>query len=75
MHEFLIDLGVRIRQAREHAHMTQDELAEAMGVTSQRVIMWEHGRTRLHIDQVARIAQATDRAMWLLVPDWDGSED
>lgn len=75
MHEFLIDLGVRIRQAREHAQMTQEELGEAVGVTGQRILLWELGRVKLRADQVARVAQATDRPMWMLMPDWDGSED
>lgn len=69
MSEFLIDLGVRIKHARLHAKMTQLELGEALSVSSQRISHWESGDVNISVHQLAMIANATDRPVWMLVPD------
>ena len=69
MSEFLIDLGVRIKQARLHAKMTQLELGEALSVSPQRISHWESGDVNISVHQLALIADATDRPTWMLIPD------
>lgn len=38
---------ITLEAARVNADLTQDELAEKMGVTRQTVINWEKGRTEM----------------------------
>jgi transcriptional regulator with XRE-family HTH domain len=41
-----LSLGTRIRRARERRHLTQPELAEAVGVSVRAVGDWERDRRR-----------------------------
>ncbi len=60
-------LGWRIKQARNAANLSQERLAEALGVERLQVIRWEHGRALPSIERlptmaaVLRVTQA-----WLL---------
>ena len=38
-----LNLGTRIRELRRRDGRTQDNLAEALGVTAQAVLKWEMG--------------------------------
>jgi transcriptional regulator with XRE-family HTH domain len=69
MSEFLIDLGVRIKRAREDAHMEQIELAEALSTSRDSISHWEHGDRNVTVYTLAKIAQATNRPVWMLMPD------
>ena len=39
------DLGARIRAARQAAGLSQEKLAERLGLTRQAVIKWETGQS------------------------------
>ncbi len=40
-----VDIGTFIRECRKEKEMTQEELAESLGVTQKSVSRWENGRT------------------------------
>ena len=50
-------LAVRIRQARRHAQLTQDALAEQIGINRSAVAQWErNGGSRPTSENLAKIA-------------------
>ena len=51
-------IGQRIRLLREHRHMTQAQLARAIGVSYQQVYKYERGIDRLSIGRLVMIAEA-----------------
>lgn len=62
-----LNLGVRIKQARQHAQMTQTELAKALGLNRSAVAQWEgHRKIGPTTHHLAQVAQATRvRFEWL----------
>src|ERR1700753_1395250 len=54
------DIGARIRSAREEQGWTQDELAEAVGVSRSAVAQWETGRAGQITGNLSRIARALE---------------
>lgn len=54
-------IGLRIREAREAAGMTQGALGDALGVTYQMVWKYENGKGRLSAEQIAQIADTLRR--------------
>lgn len=57
--ELAIDVGVRVRAARVHAHMTQIQLAETMGDTTQSALArLETGKALPTLHMLLRIAKA-----------------
>jgi transcriptional regulator with XRE-family HTH domain len=48
-----------IREARKHAKLTQDRLAERLGLTKSNISAWEHGRHVASLDQLIRVASIT----------------
>jgi transcriptional regulator with XRE-family HTH domain len=52
------DIGNRIRQAREEQDWTQDQLAEAVGVSRSAVAQWETGRAGQVTANLTRVAAA-----------------
>lgn len=48
---------MNIRQLREASHMTQEELANLLGVKPPAVSKWERGLAYPRMDNVARMAQ------------------
>ena len=50
------DIGTRIRAARRERGLTQDELAEQVGVSRSAVAQWETGRTGQVTGNLSRIA-------------------
>lgn len=48
--------GEKLRTLRENSGMTQQDLADKMGVTVQAVSQWEHGRTQPDISRVRELA-------------------
>jgi transcriptional regulator with XRE-family HTH domain len=52
------NIGTRIRAARRDRNLTQDELAEIVGVSRSAVAQWETGRTGQITGNLTRIADA-----------------
>ena len=49
--------GQRIKQGREQAGLTQEALAEAVGVSRQAVSKWEADRARPTADKLAYLSE------------------
>src|SRR3979411_2152037 len=54
------DIGARIRTAREEHGWTQDQLAEAVGVSRSAVAQWETGRAGQVTTNLTRIAEVLE---------------
>lgn len=54
----MIGIGLRIRDARERANMTQQALADHCGVSRAAVAQWELGTTRPSLDHLGMVANA-----------------
>lgn len=52
------DIGARIKTAREDQGWTQDQLAEAVGVSRSAVAQWETGRAGQVTTNLTRVASA-----------------
>jgi transcriptional regulator with XRE-family HTH domain len=53
-------IGTRIRAQRHERQLTQDELAQKVGVSRSAVAQWETGRTGQITGNLSRIAAALD---------------
>ena len=53
-------LGLRIRQAREQRGLSQEELAALIKRDQRAVSEYEHGKRRLSVTDLPRVAQALD---------------
>ena len=49
-------LGDNIRKYRKFNQMSQDELAEQLGVTRQSISLWENGQTQPSLDNIVALA-------------------
>jgi len=52
------DLGLKIKQARQQTGLSQERLAEMVGVTFQQIQKYENGQTTLNIIKLQQIAKA-----------------
>lgn len=52
------EIGLKIKQLRQQAGLSQEKLAELVGVTFQQVQKYENGQTTLNILKLQQIAQA-----------------
>jgi transcriptional regulator with XRE-family HTH domain len=52
------EIGLKIKQLRQQAGLSQEKLAEMVGVTFQQVQKYENGQTMLNILKLQQIAQA-----------------
>jgi transcriptional regulator with XRE-family HTH domain len=53
-----IDLGMKIKLLRQQAGLSQEKLAEMVGVTFQQIQKYENGQTTLNILKFQQIANA-----------------
>ncbi len=51
-------VGLAIRQLRDKAGITGDDLAHAMSMTRTAVVQWEHGRNCPPLTKLPRLADA-----------------
>ncbi|HVY13659.1 MAG TPA: helix-turn-helix transcriptional regulator [Rhodopila sp.] len=61
------DIGIRIKALRREKGISQDELAQRVGVTRSAVAQWETGRTGQVTGNLSRIAGALDASVEFLV--------
>ena len=61
------DIGIRIRARRRDKGLTQDELADQIGVSRSAVAQWETGRTGQITGNLSRIAGSLDVSVEYLV--------
>ena len=52
-----MSIGSKLAQARKAANLTQEQLAEHLGVTRQAVSHWESDAAYLEVDKIVRIAR------------------
>lgn len=65
----LTQVGQRVRMAREAAHITQEELAQAVGCTAKHIGAIERGIKTPRLDTFILIANATGASADLLLQD------
>ncbi len=72
-------LGERIKAARIKSGMTQEQLAAVLDTTKAAVSRYETGKREPHIDQLCKIAKATNTYVselvepgyWTRIPDYE----
>jgi transcriptional regulator with XRE-family HTH domain len=67
-HALLMSIGIRIRQARRAAKLTQEKLGEHLGISKQMVSHIERGRHHVTVDHIIIICRACNTsADWLIL--------
>ena len=56
-------IGTTIRQLRQEQDITQEQLADALGITSRAVSQWETDRTAPDISQLPALANFSINAL------------
>lgn len=67
--KFSSALADRLRHHRIHCGMTQQQLADRIGVIPQCISSYEHGRTMPNVERLALIARALGCHVCDLVPE------
>lgn len=70
-----IEIGARVRQRREALRLTQQKLAQAIGVTFQQVQKYERGMNRISASRLTKIAEVLLVVPTALLPSTDESEN
>ena len=68
-----IALGARIRMRRNELKLSQETLAQALGVTYQQVQKYERGADRISVSMLMRIARRLDCTVATLIGEEAGS--
>lgn len=55
-----MDIGIKIKNARIQANLTQEQVAEALGVSRQTISNWENGKTYPDIISVIKMSDLYD---------------
>jgi transcriptional regulator with XRE-family HTH domain len=67
LYNFEMAFGTRLREARKRQRISQAQLGDAVGVTSQAVSQWERGETMPEMDKMTTIARRVRVPLnWLL---------
>lgn len=74
-HQVDIAVGANIRARRKQMNMSQEGLAEAIGLTFQQVQKYERGMNRVSCSKLVEIAQALDCHPAALLPKQDWLDD
>lgn len=61
-------LGENIRKRRDECHLTQEALANKVGISRPSLANIERGRQRLTVDQLVEIAGILERSLDEIVP-------
>lgn len=69
----MANMGERIRKARRAAGLTQDELAERVGVRAGTILRWENGHQEPRGRRLQAIADATGKSVAWLQTGHDGN--
>jgi len=69
------EFGRHFRQVREKAQLTQEQVAERVGLTRTSVTNIERGRQHIGLHQLYLLAAAVGRQPAELLPDHDGGID
>lgn len=63
------EIGARVRLRRLECGMSQEKLAEALGLTFQQVQKYEKGTNRITVSRLDQIAAALDASIASFLPD------
>jgi transcriptional regulator with XRE-family HTH domain len=55
--EFFVELGARIAQLRKQSHITQVQMAEALGVSQSAITSYEGGQRRVPVSMLPLLAR------------------
>ena len=76
LYAVLMTLGQRIRAARNRLKLSQETVAEALGITKQAVSGWERGRETPEVPKLVPLARKLKVPVdWLLDGDGDPPEE
>ena len=67
-------LFTKIKHLRKISGLTQEEVAERLGVSRQAVAKWERGESQPDIESCIRLADLFETTVDQLVRDWDEGE-
>lgn len=59
-YEFNLKLGAALRAARKKRGMTQEQVANKLGVTKMAVSHWERGERSMYADDLIKFCEAVD---------------
>lgn len=68
-----MELGERIREARLRAHLSQEKVAELIGVSRQAVTKWESGQSAPSTDNLFKLAEVLGTTVDLLIAPEDSA--
>lgn len=68
-----MELGERIREARLRAHLSQEKVAELIGVSRQAVTKWESGLSAPSTDNLFKLAEVLGTTVDLLIAPEDSA--
>lgn len=63
----LLDLTDLVFETRVGANMSQDQLADALGVSRSKVAAWESGEEVPHVDELERLAQVCGKRLHISI--------
>jgi transcriptional regulator with XRE-family HTH domain len=65
---FYLELGARVRRAREDASLSQEDLAKSIGVSRSSIANIETGRQPIYVEALVRVAEVLKTPILKLIP-------